>query len=88
MDLELQQLLQAVSALPNDVKTRPGEGLGVPSPGYKHLAQIQLLVCHVVLPGVLIVRVTPWCVIVMVRHHHDVSSTLNTLLLLLLLPPV
>ena len=44
MQQEVSLLSSAVSALPDDVVTRPGEGLGVPSPGFKHLAQMELLV--------------------------------------------
>jgi hypothetical protein len=44
MSQELQLLAQVVDATPDDVITRPGEGIGVFSPGHKHLAQIELLV--------------------------------------------
>jgi hypothetical protein len=44
MDAEIKQLEQVVQATPADVKTRPGEGLGVPSPGFKHLGQMEVLV--------------------------------------------
>lgn len=41
---ELQALSAAVDATPPDVVTRPGEGLGVPSPGFKALGRMELLV--------------------------------------------
>jgi hypothetical protein len=41
---ELQALSAAVDATPRDVVTRPGEGLGVPSPGFKALGRMELLV--------------------------------------------
>lgn len=44
MGQELQLLSQVVDATPDDVITRPGEGIGVYSPGHKHLAEISLLV--------------------------------------------
>lgn len=44
MRQELQLLSQVVEATPDDVITRPGEGIGVYSPGHKHLAEIELLV--------------------------------------------
>lgn len=44
MEQEIELLSQAVNNTPDDVITRPGEGLGVPSPGFKHLAQMELLV--------------------------------------------
>lgn len=40
---ELQALSAAVDATPRDVVTRPGEGLGVPSPGFKALGRMELL---------------------------------------------
>lgn len=46
MDQEIKQLDQVVKATPDDVKTRPGEGLGVPSPGFKNLGQMEVLVSH------------------------------------------
>jgi hypothetical protein len=44
MSQELQLLAQVVDATPDDVITRPGEGIGIYSPGHKHLAEIGLLV--------------------------------------------
>jgi hypothetical protein len=41
---EIDLLAQAVSSTPHDVKTRPGEGLGVPSPGFKALGREEVLV--------------------------------------------
>lgn len=42
--VELQALSAAVEATPADVVTRPGEGLGVPAPGFKALGRMELLV--------------------------------------------
>jgi hypothetical protein len=47
MAQELQLLAQVVEATPDDVITRPGEGIGIYSPGHKHLAEIGLLVSGV-----------------------------------------
>jgi hypothetical protein len=44
MGQEIKSLEQVVKGTPADVKTRPGEGLGVPSPGFKHLGQMEVLV--------------------------------------------
>lgn len=44
MAQELELLAQVVEATPDDVITRPGEGIGIYSPGHKHLAEIGLLV--------------------------------------------
>jgi len=46
MQQEVELLSQAVNNTPDDVKTRPGEGLGVPSPGFKHLGQMEVLVSY------------------------------------------
>lgn len=44
MGQEVDRLTQIVTDMPDDVITRPGEGLGVYSIGYKHLSTIELLV--------------------------------------------
>lgn len=44
MGQEVDRLAQIVTDMPEDVITRPGEGLGVYSIGYKHLSNIELLV--------------------------------------------
>jgi hypothetical protein len=44
MNDEISQLSVAVNNTPGDVKTRPGEGLGVPSPGFKALGREEMLV--------------------------------------------
>jgi hypothetical protein len=44
MNDEISQLSVAVNNTPDDVKTRPGEGLGVPSPGFKALGREEMLV--------------------------------------------
>lgn len=41
---ELSALQSAVSALPDDPHTRPGDGIGIYSPGFRRLGQIQVLV--------------------------------------------
>eukprot|EP00878_Enallax_costatus_P010043 GHUV01010482.1.p1 GENE.GHUV01010482.1~~GHUV01010482.1.p1 ORF type:complete len:611 (+),score=181.63 GHUV01010482.1:1052-2884(+) len=43
MQSELHALQSAVSALPDDPQTRPGDGIGIYSPGFRRLGQIQLL---------------------------------------------
>lgn len=44
MRQEVELLAQVAERTPEDTITRPGEGIGVYSPGYKHLTDIELLV--------------------------------------------
>lgn len=44
MHREVELLAQVAANTPADAITRPGEGIGVYSPGYKHLTDIELLV--------------------------------------------
>jgi hypothetical protein len=60
MAQELQLLARVVDATPDDVVTRPGEGIGVYSPGHKHLAQIELLVRNAMDFTIVTATVTVW----------------------------